>query len=411
MAEPNTLTITDVRPWGGPTSTLRIDDGRISALDPAPTPPDRATAGRTVDGSGRIAIPAFSDVHVHLDSTRLGLPFRPHSTPAPGLWSQVINDRHNWRQAEAPVADRAAVTLGLGIARGATRVRAYAQVDADCRLERFEGVAAAREFHRDRADVEIMAFPQAGLLIEPGVADLMDAALAAGADVMGGLDPCAMDADPVEHLDIVFNLADRHQVPIDIHLHEPGELGLFSLRLILERTRALGLHGRVTVSHGFCLGSGLAGVDSTLEEIADLDVSVATVAPTGRGALPLVRMTELGIRVGLGQDGQRDYWSPYGNADMLDRTWQLAFTQGFRYDELIEHAVAVATVGGASIMDLGVPALTGVTDRPGLGIGDPANLVLITGDTVTAAVMDRSPDRTVIKSGRVVADQLDLVEP
>ena len=122
-------------------------------------------------------------------------------------------------------------------------------------------------------------------------------------------------------------------------------------------------------------------------------------------------MTELGIRVGLGQDGQRDYWSPYGNADMLDRTWQLAFTQGFRYDELIEHAVAVATVGGASIMDLGVPALTGVTDRPGLGIGDPADLVLITGDTVTAAVMDRSPDRTVIKSGRVVADQLDLVEP
>ncbi len=256
-----------------------------------------------------------------------------------------------------------------------------------------------------------MAFPQAGLLIEPGVADLMDAALAAGAGVMGGLDPCAMDADPVEHLDIVFNLADRHQVPIDIHLHEPGELGLFSLRLILERTKALGMHGRVTVSHGFCLGSGLAGVDSTLEEIADLDVSVATVAPAGRGALPLIRMTELGIRVGLGQDGQRDYWSPYGNADMLDRTWQLAFTQGFRYDELIEHAVAVATVGGASIMDLGVPALTGVTDRPGLGIGDPADLVLITGDTVTAAVMDRSPDRTVIKSGRVVADQLDLVEP
>ncbi len=123
MAEPNTLTITDVRPWGGPVSTIRIDDGRISALDPAPAPPDRATAGRTVDGSGRIAIPAFSDVHVHLDSTRLGLPFRPHSTPAPGLWSQVMNDRDNWRQAEAPVADRAAVTLALGIARGATRVR------------------------------------------------------------------------------------------------------------------------------------------------------------------------------------------------------------------------------------------------------------------------------------------------
>lgn len=403
------LIITDVRPWGGPATAIRVEGGRIVALGAGgDIAPDGA---RTLDGRGRLAIPAFSDVHVHLDSTRLGLPFRPHSTTAPGLWNQVMNDRQNWRSAGATVAERAATTLGLGIAHGATRVRAYAQVDADCRLERFEGVAEARERHRGRADVEIMAFPQAGLLIEPGVPALMDAALAAGADVMGGLDPCAMDGDPVEHLDIVFGLADKHSVPIDIHLHEPGELGLFSLGLVTERVRALGLQGRVTVSHAFCLGSGLPGVDRALEEIAALDIRLATVAPSGGSALPVTRISELGIRLGLGQDGQRDYWSPYGNGDMLDRTWQLAFTQGYRRDELVEHAVAVATVGGASVMDLDVAPLEGVADRPGLQVGDRADLVLLAGDTVTAAVMDRLPDRTVLHGGTVVADQLELVDP
>lgn len=398
------LVLTQVRPWGAEATDVTITDGVIVALGSARPAPESTV----VAGEGQILLPSFSDVHVHLDSTRLGLPFRPHSTIAPGLWNQVMNDRENWRSAEKSVAERATLTLGMAIERGTTRVRSYAQVDADARLERLEGVIAAREAHAGRASVEIIAFPQAGLLIEPGVPDLMREALHQGADVMGGLDPCAMDSDPKTHLDIVFGLAEEFGVPIDIHLHEPGELGLFSLKLILERTRALDMIGQVTVSHAFCLGSGLPGVTPALEEMAALDVATATIAPAGRGALPLEQIADLGIRIGLGQDGQRDYWSPYGNADMLDRTWQLAFTQGFRRDDLVEHAVAVATIGGAAVMDLGVQRPRGLLDRPGLSVGDPADLVLVTGDTVTAAVMDRLPTRTVIHAGRVVARDLVL---
>ena len=126
-------------------------------------------------------------------------------------------------------------------------------------------------------------------------------------------------------------------------------------------------------------------------------------------ALPLVDLTAAGVRVGLGEDGQRDYWSPYGNADMLDRTWQLAFTNGFRRDDLIEHCLAVATVGGAAVLDPSATRLTSIADRPGLAVGDPAELLIVDGETVAAAVMDRSRDRTVIHRGRVVADALDLV--
>jgi cytosine/adenosine deaminase-related metal-dependent hydrolase len=105
------------------------------------------------------------------------------------------------------------------------------------------------------------------------------------------------------------------------------------------------------------------------------------------------------VRVGLGQDGIRDYWSPYGNGDMLDRTWQLAHRNGFRRDELVEMCVDVATRGGAAVMG----KVLGLTESA------PADLVVVPGDTVTAAVMDRAPRTLVVHEGRVVAAEGEVV--
>ena len=393
----------NVRPWGGDPTDVILSGGRIEQLLPAQPSPD-SVQDNEVDGRGRILLPAFSDAHVHLDSTRMGLPFREH-TGGPGVWNMMLNDRRNWRGAGASVADRAGYTLGAMIAAGTTRVRTYAQVDVDAGLERFEGVLAAREQHADRAAVSVIAFPQAGLLREAGSVEILEEALKQGADAVGGIDPCALDRDPVKHLDLVFSLAEKYRVPVDIHLHEPAQLALFSTELVLERTKALGMHGQVTISHGYGLaGLPPAQLSALLEQLAELDVALATIAPAGAPPLPLEQLAAAGIRVGLGQDGQRDYWSPYGNGDMLERTWQLAFTNSFRRDELIEHCAAVATVGGAAVIDPGAARLASVLDRPGLAAGDPAELVLLEGDTVTAAVMDRRPGRTVIHAGTVVAD-------
>lgn len=405
-----TVILRNVRPWGEAASDVTLEDGVIACIEPAAAAGETAPAGAAgvVEGNGRILLPSFSDVHVHLDSNRIGLPFRPH-TGAPGVWGMMMNDRKNWRTAEVSVADRATGCLGAMIERGTTRVRTYAQVDVDAGMERFEGVLAARQAHRNRADVEVIAFPQAGLLREAGSAEMLEEALKLGADVVGGIDPCSLDRDPVRHLDIVFGLAEKYSVPVDIHLHEPDQLGLFSAQLILERTKALGMQGLVTISHGYGLADLPAGqLQDLIDEFAALDISMATIAPAGQ-PLPLQQLAAAGVRVGLGQDGQRDYWSPYGNADMLDRTWQLAFTSRFRADELIEHCVAVATIGGASVMNPQARRLSSVTDRPGLSVGDPAGLVLVEGETVTAAVMDRLPGRTVLHRGQVVADGLELV--
>lgn len=404
-----TTILRNVCPWGGAPADVVVDPTRIVEVAAAGTAiaPDGAVV---IDGEGGILIPSFSDVHVHLDSTRMGLPFRPNSAGTT-LWAHIMNDRENWRSAEASVADRATHTLGRMIAQGATRVRSHAQVDADSGLEKFEGVLAAREAHRDRADVEIVAFPQVGIHLEDGVPDLLAESLRNGADLIGGIDPCALDKDPVRHLDTVFDLAESHRVGIDIHLHEGGSLGLFSLELILERTRALDMRGRVTVSHAFSLAADTREARAAIESVAELDVALTTVAPKGSITrpldLPLQDLLSAGVRVGLGMDGQRDYWSPWGNGDMLERTWMLAFTQGYARDDLIESALAVGTWGGATVID---PRLRRVVpgSHPGIAVGDPSELVILTGETPAAAVMDRLAQRTVIHRGAVVASGGEL---
>ena len=350
-----------------------------------------------VEGNNELLLPAFSDTHAHLDSTRLGLPFRPHTAEGT-LESLVENDRRNWRTAEKSVTERATYTLGRTIAQGATRVRSHAQVDPDSGLERLEGVLAAKDAYSEMARVEIVAFPQAGILRAPGTAELLDAALADGADLVGGIDPEGFDGDADAHLDIVFALAHKHQVGVDIHLHDRGDVGVRTIENICARAQAH--QGPVNISH--CFGLTTTDEDTTkrlVALLAESKVTITTVAPA-TAPLPLRLLDEAGVAVGLGQDGIRDYWSPYGNGDMLDRTWQLAFTNRFRRDTYIEHCVRVATSGGAAIMGI---------HNVGVDVGDVADLVIVPGDTVTAAVMDREPRSFVIRAGRVVARDDDVV--
>ena len=411
----NDLLIRSVRLWprepGGAPVDVFVRDGRIAAVGSGVNADvsDRSDVP-SVDGQGGVLLPALADVHAHLDSTRLGLPFRGHSA-GPGLTGLIENDRANWR-SDGDVAARAIRTLAATIASGATVVRSHAQVDTDAGLERLEGVLAAREVHAARCRLQIVAFPQSGIVRDAGTADLLHAAILAGADLVGGIDPCGLDRDPVEHLDIVFGLAERHHVGVDIHLHESGELGAFTFELIAERTAALGMQGMVTISHAF----GLSSVDEArqaalIDMLAINDIALTTVAPGTREPLPIAALRAAGVRVGLGQDGIRDYWSPYGNGDMLELAWQLAFRSGVRFDGAVEACVDVASRGGRSVVEGGPWPTQSVLDdaRFGLAVGAPADLVVVSADTVTAAVMDHPPRTLVIHEGRVVASGGELV--
>lgn len=412
------------RNFDDPAVDLTITDGRIASLTPtsassggvsdaAPTdaaPTGAAPTDEVIDGRGRLLLPGLGDVHAHLDSNRMGQRFRPHTADGT-LHGYIMNDRENWRSGERTVEDQAAFAIAAIVASGGSRIRSHTQIDTDCGLDRFIGVRDALAKHADVLDAQIVAFPQAGIVRESGVKDLLDAALSEGASLVGGLDPLQYDRDPVKHLDIVFSLAEKHGKGADIHLHEGGSAGAYSFEEIAHRTIALGLQGAVTISHAFALNTNSESeVARLVELVAEAGISLTTVAPQ-KGALPQRLLREHRVAVGLGEDGQRDYWSPYGDGDLLRRTWQLAFTNGFRRDADIEGCLDIASRGGAQVMagarPTGAPLLEDADF--GLAVGAPADFILLAADTVTSAIMDCPVERDVFKSGRLVASNGELL--
>src|SRR5690606_41404839 len=142
------------------------------------------------------------------------------------------------------------------------------------------GVEAVREAAGQvPVDVTQVAFPQHGLLTNPGTAGLLEEALKSGVEAVGGLDPAGIDRDPVRHLDLIFGLADRYGAHVDIHLHDGGTLGAWEIELIAERTRVLGLAGRVTISHAYAFGQIDAAQAARLADaLAEAGVAVCTAA-------------------------------------------------------------------------------------------------------------------------------------
>jgi cytosine deaminase len=213
--------------------------------------------------------------------------------------------------------------------------------------------------------------------------------------VLGGLDPCAIDGDPVKSLDVLFGIADKHQRPVDIHLHEPGAMGAFSLDLILQRTEALGMQGRVAISHGFCLGDvSEREREALLARMARLGVVLITSAPPSRTVPPLMACRQAGVTVLGGNDGIRDTWSPYGNPDMLERAMIIGLRYNLRRDDEIEVALDTVTHSGAR--GCGFEAY-------GLVPGNRADLVLVDAQTVAQAVVSRPVRKLVVAGGRIVA--------
>ncbi|HKD99294.1 MAG TPA: amidohydrolase [Micromonosporaceae bacterium] len=381
MAE---LLISDVRPWGGSSTDLLVRDGRIVAGEPGP-------AATRIDGGGRLAFPAMVDAHAHLDKTTWGCAYRPHSAGG-SLASLVDNERANRGRLGADVATRAGALLDRYVQRGVLYVRSHVDVDTEAGPDSVVGVlaaAAGRPVH-----LEVVAFPQSGMLIRPGTDRLLAEAIDAGAHLVGGIDPAGFDGDPIRHLDTIFGIAAGKGVGLDIHLHDRGTLGAWEVERIVERTHAHGLVGRVTIAHCFALST----VDDLrqgqlVELLAGADIALTTVAPGGTAPLPMARLAAAGIRVGVGHDGVRDLWSPYGTGDLMEKIWLLAYLSGARRDDDVEAAWRIGTEGGAAVL--------GLADY-GLNPGSAANLFLIPGATPTEALMDRGSDRLVIAAGRVV---------
>lgn len=382
----------NVRPLGAAAVDVVLAEASIEAIVPAGGAPSHLPT--LLDGAGQILLPALVDSHVHFDKTLWNLPWRAN-TAGPTRNDRIANEQTLLAGVDTPIAQRAGPLIEHCVARGSLHVRSHVDAQTAFGIRHVEAMLALRETYRDVVDLQFVTFPQAGMLIRPGTSDLMRTALEMGVDVVGGIDPAGIDRDPIRHLETVFDLAARYDKGVDIHLHDPGDLGRWQIERIADMTQARGLGGRVTISHAYCLGAfPLSELAPLADRLAELGISIMTCAPPHTTVPPVAWLRSRGVNVCSGSDGIRDAWSPMGNGDMLERAWLIALRFGWSKDLDLAAAFDVVSAGGARALRL---------DRYGFEPGCQADFVLVPAENLAEAVVDRSPRRTVVSRGRVVA--------
>ncbi|RQS67665.1 cytosine deaminase [Burkholderia sp. Bp8963] len=365
---------------------LVVSDGRFVAIgaDCAPAP-----GVETIDLDGRVVLPGFVDGHIHLDKSFVGDRWVPHETVATLRERLAVEKR--LLAAAPPIVERANALIAQAAAFGTVAMRSHVDVDATTGLANLHAVMAAREQWRGIVDIELVAFPQAGVVSCPGTAEILDAAVREGADVVGGIDPTTLDGDADGQLDILFGIAEKRGAKLDIHLHEPGQTGIAQLLRIAARTRAAGLGGRVAVSHAYALGEVPADdVARTAAALAEAGVAILTNAPGDCAFPPVRQLRAAGVNVFAGNDNIRDAWWPYGNGDMLQRAMLVGYRSGFYADDDLGIALDMATHAGARVIGI---------DRYGLAVGCGATFVAVRAPNAAAAVAGVPAERWVVRHG------------
>ncbi|KJC44968.1 cytosine deaminase [Bradyrhizobium sp. LTSP885] len=377
----------------GALHAMAVSDGRITAITGLD---DRIVAPGTIDLGGALVVPGFVEGHIHLDTSFYGDVWRPHRPCTNGfdVHERVAFQAQNMAEA-APMDVRARNQLDLCIAHGTTQMRSHVMVDGSVGLKSLETILGVREEYRGLIDIQLVAFPQSGILKSPGTPELLDEAIGIGADLVGGLDPASFDRDVERHLDVVFGVAEKRGVDVDIHLHDHGTLGVFEIEQIAARTRALGMEGHVAVSHAYSLGDVTPDV---LGKVADVlarsGVAIMTNAPGSRPFPPIAALRQAGVTVFSGNDNIRDSWWPYGDGDMLNRATTLGYRSGFYTDEELRVAFDMVTGAGAKALRL---------EGYGLSVGAKADFVTLNAAHVPEAVVGPPQGRSVYKAGTLVA--------
>lgn len=362
-------------------------------------------AARVIDGEGRVVIPGLVESHIHLDKALIA-DRKPNKSGTLQEALKVTADLKATFTRE-DVQERAERALQMIIKRGTTHIRTHAEFDPVGGFHGFEVIMGLKEKYKDFVDMQVVAFPQEGILKSPGTEELMYRAMDMGADVVGGIP--YNDTDPKKHLDIVFEIAKKYDKPIDLHQDFKDDAEGQTIEMVAQRTIDEGFVGRMGVGHLTSLG---AVPDEQLKPIIELmakaDISVMSLPMTDlhlggrkdeynvrRALTPIRKLRDGGVNVVLATNNIRNPFTPYGNGDLM----QVAML-----------AVPVAHLGGADDLHTVLPMITskparalGITDY-GIEEGKPATLILLDTKRYQDAVID-IPDRLlVLKRGKVTVE-------
>ena len=398
------LLLCNLKPWGGTaTVDLAVVGGRFVS------PAAGMTARRTIDAGGRLAIPGFIEPHIHLDKVMINKDVRTNKSGTLTEAIEIIWEKKKAYTTEEVVA-RAGSVIESGVANGILHFRTHVDVDTIGGLKPMEGVLAAREKYRHLASIQIVAFPQEGILRDKGAEDLMLKAMEMGADVVGGM-PFneASPADSKRHIQIAFAIARKHDADIDMHVDETDDPNARTLEMLADQTMENGWQGRVTAGHTCALaGYPQDYATKVIAKVKQAGLHIITnpatnlmlqgrldAQPKRRGITRVGELLDAGVNVSFGQDCVRDTFYPFGRDDTLEVALLAAHAAHLSMPHQIEQVFAMPTVNAAKILGL---------KEYGLKPGAPADAVIIDAPDAAEAIRLQAPRRWVIKGGTVVAE-------
>ncbi|WP_285767353.1 amidohydrolase [Peribacillus sp. SI8-4] len=375
---------------------LLIDDGKIMRIvkDGEPTPNDVPAE----DAKGLLVLPSFIEKHVHLDKTLMGDVWRA-CTPSSSVIERFENEKKVLPTIETSTRKRAESLLGVLLASGSTHIRTHVDIYPEVGLQNLKQVQQALETYSNRLSSEIVAFAQHGLLRSNSV-QLVREALRNGAGIVGAVDPATIDQDIEASLVQMMDLAVEANADVDLHLHDPGHLGTFTMKRLAALTKQAGWEDRVAVSHAFGIGDvSKAEAYDLADTLRDAGVSIVTSVPINRQMPPVDVLHERGVEVSVGNDNIFDVWSPLGNGDILERAGRLA--ERFKWvDEVaLSRTLGYITGGKTPLNEQG--------EQVWPKVGDAASLVLVDASCTAEAIARRSERRAVIYNGSIVSGSLN----
>lgn len=368
----------------------------------------QVTGTKEIDAQGKLVTPAFIDPHIHLDKTMIVDVVRPNVSGTLREAIEIIWEKKA-RYTIEDIVTRAGQTICLAATNGTTRMRTHVDVDTIGKLMPLQGVVEARRLYQDIMDLQIVAFPQEGIVQDPGTEELMWRAMEQGADIVGGMPANEKSpADSKKHVDIVFSIAKAFNADIDMHVDETDDPFYRTLEMVADKTMEMGWEGRVTAGHTCALAAyddhyaqyvidkvKAAGIHMITNPATNLMLQGRLdKQPKRRGITRVKELLEAGVNVSFGQDCVKDTFYPFGQADMLEVALITAHAAHMSLPGEIETVFDMMTYNAAKVLRL---------DDYGLEPGKRADLVVLDCTSAKDAIRLR-PDRLyVIKEGRVIA--------
>jgi cytosine deaminase len=377
---------------------IAIQGDRIAEIGEGLT----AEAGGTIDTGGKLVTESFVNGHLHLckvytlammDDAALGA--YTGGSMGGAMTAIELAARVKEQYDEGWILENVRKALRLAVKFGNTHIRAFADTDTKARLEGVKALLKAREEFRDRVEIQVVAFPQDGVVRNPGAEDYVRQALELGADVVGGIPWIEYtNADAQEHIDRMFALALEFDRDVSMLIDDAGDPGLRTLEMLAVKTIETGWEGRVTAQHARAMAlypePYYRKVRALLQRAR---IGVVSDPQTGPLYARVKDLYENGVRIALGQDDIADAYYAFGRNNMLEVAFLAAHLMWMTSRPELEILYDLITTHAAEA--LGIEAF-------GLAVGNVADLVVLNAESVWEAIWNHEAPLHVIKDGRDV---------